>query len=253
LRDETGIIDLDTRSHPLPGDWWSVFQTIFRYDPNSLVHGVLFTSLGIKLPRVLTAHHEAFGAKQERGSGVKFDKLNKTNSGQAIFPADKVTADQIRATFVIDLALIRSFGRSKMKNGDEKEVQGLSRNQKQFLLEFALWKIGRLLSGPYRFRSGCDLKCERLTRLETDGDHEIEPESLGSALKTLVACEDHDSLWRVEGEDKKLKPLPKSERVTRVYWPAEDLFKPVEDKADKDKATDPSADGEVEDEVEENE
>src|SRR5437762_1646953 len=77
LRREFGIED---RTHPLPGDWWNVFRTIFRYDPNSLVHGILFPAMGIKLSRVLTAHHEAFGADRVGLSGVKFDKLGKTTS-----------------------------------------------------------------------------------------------------------------------------------------------------------------------------
>ena len=62
LRKGFGIQDLGKKTHPLPGDWWNVFRTIFRYDPNSLVHGILFPAMGIKLSRVLTAHHEAFGA-----------------------------------------------------------------------------------------------------------------------------------------------------------------------------------------------
>ena len=59
---EFGLEDLGKRSHPLPEDWWRVFKTIFRYDPNSLVHGILFPAMGIKIPRVLTVHLEAFGA-----------------------------------------------------------------------------------------------------------------------------------------------------------------------------------------------
>ena len=120
--------------------------------------------MGIKLSRVLTAHHEAFGADRVGLSGVKFDKLGKTTSRQPIFSVDKETAREIRATFVIDLSLIRSFGRGE---------HGLNNNQKQFLLELALWKIGRLLSGPYRFRSGCDLKLTALARIENGKTTEI--------------------------------------------------------------------------------
>lgn len=138
FREQCGMPNLGKKTHPLPGDWWSVFSTIFGYDPNSLVHGILFPSLGIKLSRVLTAHHEAFGAERVGLSGVKFDKLGKTTSGQPIFAVDKETAREMRATFVIDLALIRSFGRSDVENGVEQNVQGLSRKKKQFLLELAL-------------------------------------------------------------------------------------------------------------------
>ena len=81
LRTDFGIENLGKKTHPLPGDWWNVFGTIFRYDPNSLVHGILFPAMGIKLSRVLTAHLEAFGADRVGLSGVKFDKLGKTTSG----------------------------------------------------------------------------------------------------------------------------------------------------------------------------
>src|ERR1017187_4572412 len=126
LTGEFGLRDLGTKTHPLPSDWWRIFKTIFRYDPNSLVHGILFPSLGIKISRVLTAHHEAFGAARVGSSGVKFDKLGKTTSGQPIFAVDEETASEIRATFILDLSLLRSFGLAS---------KGLTNPQKEFLLE----------------------------------------------------------------------------------------------------------------------
>ena len=112
----------------------NVFSTIFRYDPNSLVHGILFPSLGIKIPRILTAVMEAFGAARVASSGVKFDRIGKTNSGQPIFAVDEETASEIRATFVKDWRYSRSFGHAGY---------GLTLSQKQLLLDFALWKIDR--------------------------------------------------------------------------------------------------------------
>jgi len=228
LRTGFGIQDLDKKTHPLPGDWWNVFRTIFRYDPNSLVHGILFPAMGIKLSRVLTAHHEAFGADRVGLSGVKFDKLGKTTSGQPIFSVDKETAREIRATFVIDLSLIRSFGCGEY---------GLNKDQKQFLLEFALWKIGRLLSGPYRFRSGCDLVCAKLEQLDGVTKQELKAAELGAGLKTLInqgqddKAKESASLWMKpdEKEPTKAIPIPKNERVTKVYWPADELFKAGKD------------------------
>ncbi|MDP1587754.1 MAG: type I-U CRISPR-associated protein Cas7, partial [Prosthecobacter sp.] len=214
LREGFGIRDLGKKTHPLPGDWWNVFRTIFRYDPNSLVHGILFPAMGIKLSRVLTAHHEAFGADRVGLSGVKFDKLGKTTSGQPIFSVDKETAREIRATFVIDLSLIRSFGRG---------ANGLNDNQKQFLLELALWKIGRLLSSPYKFRSGCDLKCSKLVQVGGKEEDDLSPEKLGAALKDLIAK--GDSLWQEKNEKGELAAVQKEKRVTQVYWPSEELFK----------------------------
>jgi CRISPR-associated protein Csb1 len=216
LRESFGIQDLGKKSHPLPGDWWNVFRAIFRYDPNSLVHGILFPAMGIKLSRVLTAHHEAFGAERIGLSGVKFDKLGKTTSGQPIFPVDKETAREIRATFVIDLSLIRSFGCG---------ANGLADNQKVFLLDLALWKIGRLLSGPYRFRSGCDLKLAALARIEN-----------GEAIELSVSALQRDIAAAITSAGF-AEP-----RITQVYWPSAELFKPG--KGDEEKEDGDSAGGE---------
>jgi CRISPR-associated protein Csb1 len=209
LREAFGIENLGKKTHPLPGDWWNVFRTIFRYDPNSLVHGILFPAMGIKLSRVLTAHHEAFGAKRVGLSGVKFDKLEKTDSKQSIFPVDKETANEIRATFVIDISLIRSFGRG---------TNGINDNQKVFLLELALWKIGRLLAEPYAFRSGCDLKLASLVRIENDQS---------SPLETKVLQRDMTAAIRDAGFQ--------DPHITKVYWPSDGLFKPARDEEDKGK------------------
>jgi hypothetical protein len=41
-REETSDFYLPSRAHPPAAKWWEVFRTIFKYDPNALVHGVLF-------------------------------------------------------------------------------------------------------------------------------------------------------------------------------------------------------------------
>lgn len=222
LTKKFGMPDLGKRSHPQPGDWWNVFNAIFFYDPNSLVHGILFPALGIKIPRLLTAHHEAFGAGRVETSGVKFDKLQKTTSGQPIFTRDEETADEIRATFVIDLAQLRSFGRG---------TNGLSDSQKEFLLRLALWKIGKLLSQPFRYRSGCDLELVKLIdksiKAETGAEksaenaekptNEIDP----AALNLVDAAAITKATFR--------KADDKSSVVTKVYWKAGDLYKEGKD------------------------
>jgi CRISPR-associated protein Csb1 len=218
LRQGFSIEDLGKKTHPLPGDWWNVFRTIFRYDPNSLVHGILFPAMGIKISRVLTAHHEAFGADRVGLSGVKFDKLGKTTSGQPIFSVDKETAREIRATFVIDLSLIRSFG-----NGNS----GLSNEQKKFLLELALWKIGRLLSGPYRFRSGCDLKLLELTCLQNGQPTKLDEKVLQRNIASVIQTAGFQD-----------------PRITNIYWPSEELFKAGKDDEKEEGGEEATAEGE---------
>ena len=208
LRKEFGIADLKSKSHPLPDQWWTVFSTIFGYDPNSLVHGVLFPAMGIKLPRMLTAHLEAFDASRVRSSGVKFDRLGKTSSGQPIFSVDEETASEIVATFVIDLALLRSFGRGDC---------GLNAAEKELLLALALWKIERFLQGPFRYRSNCDLELHELCirgREEPVALHAID-------IKSAI-------------ERAGFRDVP----VTQVYWPAEELFRAGADERGEDPDSD---------------
>ncbi|MBS0457293.1 MAG: CRISPR-associated protein [Proteobacteria bacterium] len=204
--------DGETIAHPPPERWWNVFKTIFEFDPNSLVHGVLFTEWQIKIPRALTAHLEAFGAGRVDRSGVKFDRLGKTTSGQPIFAVDEATAESIRATFVIDVSLIRSFGRKKGET-----TLGLSEEQQEFLVTLALWKVQQLLASPFRFRSGCHLRRTALKSYEQDVEIEVD---IANAIKTA-------------GLDK----LP----VTDVFWPREELYREGQAEAQSDSEEDEGA------------
>jgi CRISPR-associated protein Csb1 len=197
LQTECRIKPLGKKSHPGFDAWWEVFKRLFRYDPNSLVHGVLFPKWQVKIPRVLTAHLEAKGARRVDRSGIKFDRLGKTVSGQPIFALDDEVAHEIRATFVLDLALIRSFGHGE---------KGLNNEQKQLLVALALWKIGRLLREPWRYRTGCDLECESLR----EG---LEGPSLAPKELAEINIADYIKAAHFEGSP-----------ITEIYWPAKDLY-----------------------------
>jgi len=188
---ECGILNLDKNAYAPPEAWWTVFSTIFKYDPNALVHGVLFLKWNIKISRVLTAHLEAFGAARVDRSGVKFDRLGKTTSGQPIFTVDDATAHKIRATFILDLALLRSFGRGE---------KGLNTKQKEFLLALSLWKIGRLVGGPFRYRSGCDLECMKALWGEGDVINALGKIDINSAiLNAGFELSQTDIYWPANG------------------------------------------------------
>ena len=222
LIDKFGIVlPGSTKAHPPPDNWWNVFKTIFEVDPNSLVHGALFTQWQIKIPRALTAHVEAFGAGRVDRSGVKFDKQLGPKSDkrvQAIFAVDDATADSIRATFVLDVSLIRSFGR---KRGND--TLGLSETQQEFLVALALWKIQKLLESPFRFRSGCHLRRTALKSCEQDVELEVD-------IKGAISAAGF-------GE----------QRITDVFWPRKELYREGKDGAsDKKNADDEEDPGETE-------
>jgi CRISPR-associated protein Csb1 len=215
------VLPGSSRAHPPAEKWWSVFKTIFRYDPNALVHGVLFPQWQIKIPRVLTAHLEAFGAARVDRSGVKFDRLGKTTSGQPIFAVDDATAREIRATFILDTALVRSFGRT---NGNTP--LGLTQGQKEFLVALALWKIQRLGETPFRFRSGCHLKCAKLT------DHKGQEVTINVNIKSAIS-----------------QAAFQNPQVTDIFWPREELYRAGEEEKNKVEEAEEDANG-AEDEEE---
>ncbi|MEM3341522.1 MAG: type I-U CRISPR-associated RAMP protein Csb1/Cas7u [Thermoplasmata archaeon] len=222
LKDEFKIKSINNKTYFLhPEDWWNVIKTIFKYDPNSLIHGVLFPKMQIKISRILTGHLEAIGASRVSRSGVKFDRLRKTVSRQPIFAVDEETAREIIATFTIDLAMLRSFGKMDADNKDENDkkestepnaVYGLSEEQKKFLLELALWKIKRILEKPYRFRTQCYLKTVKI---------EIKDEC-GKILKENA---DINSLVKIDIQKYIKKCFGNNENKTIIYYPVNDLFK----------------------------
>lgn len=219
LRRSFGLVEVkkDKMYFTYPDNWWSIYTTIFRCDPNSLVHGVLFAREQIKVSRLLSAHMEAFGAARVGRSGVKFDRLGKTISGQPIFAVDEETAREIRATFILDLALLRSYGRG---------ADGLSESQKRLVLELAMWKVRRLLEGPFRFRSGCHLAC-RSKEVTTDSGAwtELPTVDIQQAIGNCGFPED---------------------AVRSVYYPANELFevKPEAVPAEGAEAETPEEEGE---------
>lgn len=237
LIEEFGIVLPNSKkAHPPAAKWWNVFQTIFRYDPNALVHGVLFPQWQIKIARFLTAHHEAFGAARVDRSGVKFDRLGKTTSGQPIFAVDDATASEIRATFILDLALLHSFGRTEKKDGSEK-VLGLSEKQKEFLAALALWKIDRLLGAPFRYRSGCHLELVSLKLGNHNSDMHASPQvKLEVDIKGAIG----NAAFR---PDRDQTPI-----ITDVFWSHDELYRDAEDNKTAGSAAENNSDDDAGDE-----
>jgi CRISPR-associated protein Csb1 len=218
LRRAFGVIEVkkDKTYFITPEAWWTIYKTLFQYDPNSLVHGVLFAKEQLKVSRLLTAHLEAFGAARVGRSGVKFDRLGKTTSGQPIFAVDEETARDIRATFIIDLAMLRSYGRERGKGG--AEVLGLTRDQKKLLLALSLWKVRELLRRTFSYRSGCKL---RMQSVAVRTDDQADTESIATALPLVdVAAAIRGAGFTGEGD-----------RAVAVYYPFGDLFKPSREEA----------------------
>jgi len=140
------------KDHPL--NMRAVFPVIFRYDPNSLLHGFFLESIAgvIRSPRALSGFIEAEGVQVASSGGVKNDRVSasageegaKGGRGNVPYARDEFTAKAVVAYFNLDLAQIRGFG--------------LGTAAEDLLIATALYKVRRFLQDGLRLRSACDLE-----------------------------------------------------------------------------------------------
>jgi CRISPR-associated protein Csb1 len=131
-------------------------ETCFKYDPNSLVHGVFLEKIAGRLrqPRALSAFIEASGVGRADSGGVKFDRALPKPSvanvdaaggyGNVPFHRSEFTAKSIIAYFSLDLAQVRGYG--------------LADDATNLLIVLSLWKLRRFLDVGLRLRTACDLE-----------------------------------------------------------------------------------------------
>ncbi len=131
-------------------------RVCFKYDPNSLVHGVFLEKIAGRLrhPRALSAFIEAEDVKRADSGGVKFDRAlprpsvagleAKGGYGNVPFHRTEFTARKITAYFTLDLAQLRGYG--------------LPEGGWELLSVLSLWKVRRFLEVGLRLRSACDLE-----------------------------------------------------------------------------------------------
>jgi CRISPR-associated protein Csb1 len=153
----------------VPGvlDLRKLAKAVFRYDPNSVLHGVFLEKLAgrLRLTRSLSGFIEANNVRIAESGGVKFDHVlpkpkdlgleAKEGFGNVPFPRTEFTARKITAYFNLDLALLRGYG--------------LGEDATDLLIALALFKICQFLSTGLRLRAACDLETAngfRVTRPE---------------------------------------------------------------------------------------
>ena len=128
----------------------------FKYDPNSLVHGIFLEKIAGRLrhPRALSAFIEASGVGRADSGGVKFDRAlpkpkvagvdAKGGYGNVPFHRTEYTAKTITAFFSLDLAQVRGYG--------------LGDDATQLLVVLSLWKVRQFLDSNLPLRSACELE-----------------------------------------------------------------------------------------------
>jgi len=137
-----------------PVDRAKLASMVFRYDPNSIVHGAFLAKKDLaggrlRLTRALTAFIEAEDVREAESGGVKNDHVDPSGDrargfGNVPFHRTEFTAARIRAYFSLDLALLRGYQ--------------LPQAALEFLTTLALWKVRQFLSAPVRYRTACDLE-----------------------------------------------------------------------------------------------
>jgi CRISPR-associated protein Csb1 len=144
-----------------PLDWKAIYATLFRYDPNSLLHGVFLSLLDggrVRAPRAITGFIEAEDVRRVISGGVKnspvdpkgelqvaeADATEKGVYSNVPYSRIEYTARSIKAYFNIDLALVRGYG--------------LPDSAVRLLTALALLKVRRFLAEHLRLRTACDLR-----------------------------------------------------------------------------------------------
>lgn len=137
-----------------PVDRARLASMVFRYDPNSIVHGAFLAKKELaggrlRLPRALSAFVEAEDVREAESGGVKNDHVDPSGDarrgfGNVPFHRTEFTARRITAFFDLDLALLRGYRLPAMAYA--------------FTVTLSLWKIRRFLAAPVRFRTACDLE-----------------------------------------------------------------------------------------------
>lgn len=134
-------------------DWKKFHVGLFKYDPNSLIHGCFLEEIGgrLRVTRILSGFVEASGVAGVESGGVKNNIVQpklKGGEGNVPFPRTEFVAEERKAYFNLDIALLRGFG--------------LDDDATKLLIALSLFKVRRFLSTGLRLRTACDL--------EVDGD-----------------------------------------------------------------------------------
>jgi len=137
-----------------PVDRKAFVRTLFKYDMNSLLHGVFLESIGgrLRIARALSAFIEAERVNQAVSGGVKNDNVQPGKEetrtaaggfGNVPFTREEFTAEKITLFVNLDLAQIRGYG--------------LGTDAEKLLVLLALFKLRTLLDSDLRLRTACDL------------------------------------------------------------------------------------------------
>ncbi|QJW94168.1 type I-G CRISPR-associated RAMP protein Csb1/Cas7g [Frigoriglobus tundricola] len=215
-KDDTATADEPAATEKEPDDVAGVVNlrklatVCFKYDPNSLVHGVFLEKIAGRLrhPRALSAFIEATGVGRADSGGVKFDRAlpkpkvagldAKGGYGNVPFHRTEFTAKAITAFFSFDLSQIRGYG--------------LPADATALLTVLSLWKVRKFLDSNMRLRSACELEL-------AEGDKSIVVKRPLDSFKLPTADDLAAELKKLINKCKDLFAKPV---VTELTWKAKE-------------------------------
>lgn len=185
-----------------------IAAAVFALDPLCLLHGVFFAESAKvwpgqpKIARAVTGSIEAHNVREVLSGGVKRDPVRHSSSegggstegyGSVPFYRTEFVAETIQATFVLDLAQLRSYG--------------LPDPAGEILETVARWQIAKLLETGLRLRTACDLVPISSEIRDTAGVLLPSSTELATKLRELIEAGGPEGLFGEGG------PLD-------VYWTA---------------------------------
>lgn len=168
-------------------DWRKVARTLFKYDVNTLIHGVFMANVEdgrIKIARALSSFIEATGVSEVVSGGVKNNLLDpqgllrtaakaKDVYGNVPYSRMEYSASAITAFFNLDLQQIRAYG--------------LGGKAENLLIALALLKVRRFLNYGLRLRTACDFKLDGVRVTNPIGFSLPSEEELLAAVSTGIS------------------------------------------------------------------
>jgi CRISPR-associated protein Csb1 len=159
---------------------------VFKYDANAILHGVFLAEKELaggrlRLARALSGFIEATDVLVAESGGVKNDRVDpsgdtKQGFGNVPFHRTEFVANEVKAFFNLDLALLRGYG--------------LGADATQLLIALSLLKIRRFLHAGLRLRSACDLEVAGELTVKRPADFIVpsEAELLMECTRLIGVC-----------------------------------------------------------------
>jgi CRISPR-associated protein Csb1 len=176
-------------------DWRRFHRSLFKYDPNSLVHGCFLEEIGgrLRATRILSGFIEASAIAPVESGGVKNNIVQPEltgGEGNVPFHRTEFVAREMKAYFNLDLAMLRGYG--------------LGDAATKLIIALSLFKVVSFLSTGLRLRTACDLEVESDLHVIRPGGFEIPDQK--------ILLEECASLIR------ECKPLFANPPVTEIEW-----------------------------------